>query len=335
MAHSHEHGHDHGLGPDHGHGHTHASHAHAGHSHAGHDHARGANARALTFALGLTLAFLVVEVVGGLLTQSLALISDAAHMFTDATGLAVALAAVKLAARPADSKRTFGYARFEILAAAFNAVLLFLVALYILYEAYQRLTNPTAVQSLPMLLIAILGLGVNFASMRILEAGKDASLNIKGAYLEVWADMLGSLGVILAACAIWLTGWNWVDPLVAVAIGLWVLPRTWSLLKESTNILLQGVPSGLAIADIDRDLRAVAGVRGLHSLHVWALTSGQNVLSAHIEILPDEPDAMALRQRVEAVLRETYAITHITIQLEDGRGHCVTEDGADISGSVP
>ncbi len=303
----------------HAHGHSHGSGGH------GHDHGRGASARQLTLALVLTSAFLIAEVVGGILTQSLALISDAAHMFTDAAGLAIALAAVKLGERPADAKRTFGYARFEILAATFNAVLLFLVALYILYEAYQRFTSPADVQSLPMLAIATLGLLVNLVCMRILSTGKDESLNVKGAYLEVWADMLGSIGVILAAGAIWLTNWNWIDPLVAVAIGLWVLPRTWSLLRESLNILLQGVPEGLALAEIEQALRAVPGLTGLHSLHVWALTSGQNVLSAHIEIGPDVADAMAFRGRVEGMLHERFGIDHITIQLEDGRGHCVTE----------
>jgi cobalt-zinc-cadmium efflux system protein len=277
----------------------------------------------------LTSCFLVAEVVGGILTQSLALISDAAHMFTDAAGLAIALAAVKLGERPADAKRTFGYARFEILAAAFNAVLLFLVALYILYEAYQRFTQPADVQSVPMLAIAALGLVVNFACMKILDAGKDESLNVKGAYLEVWADMLGSLGVILAAAAIWLTGWNWIDPLVAVAIGLWVLPRTWTLLRESLNILLQGVPEGMAIADVEAALRAVPGLRDLHSLHVWAMTSGQNVLSAHLEIAPEVVDAMAFRRSVEGLLHERFKIDHITIQLEDGRGHCITEGHAE------
>lgn len=314
MGHDHSHGHPDGAGHGRGGGH-------------GHDHGRGANARQLTWALVLTSCFLVAEVVGGLLTQSLALISDAAHMFTDAAGLGIALAAVKLGERPADARRTFGYARFEILAAAFNAVLLFLVAIYILYEAYQRFTQPIEVQSLPMLAIAVLGLVVNFACMRILGAGKDESLNVKGAYLEVWADMLGSVGVILAASAIWLTGWNWVDPLVAVAIGLWVLPRTWSLLRESLNILLQGVPEGIAIADIEAALRAVPGLKGLHSLHVWAMTSGQNVLSAHLEIAPDVADAMAFRGRVESLLHERFGIDHITIQLEDGRGHCVTDAG--------
>lgn len=315
-----------------GHSHTHEPGTGGGH---GHSHGRGATARQLSIALILTSAFLVAEVVGGILTQSLALISDAAHMFTDAAGLAIALAAVKLGERPPDAKRTFGYARFEILAAAFNAVLLFLVALYIMYEAYRRLVEPAEVQSLPMLAIAALGLIVNLICMRILEAGKDESLNVKGAYLEVWADMLGSLGVILAAAAIWLTGWNCIDPLVAVAIGLWVLPRTWVLLRESLNILLQGVPEGLVLEDVEKALRAVPGLKDLHSLHVWALTSGRNVLSAHIEIGPEVADAMAFRSSVESVLHEQFAIDHITIQLEDGRGHCVTEGQGENRRGVP
>ena len=299
-----------------------------GHSHShshGHDHTRGANARALAWALGLTSVFLVVEVVGGILTQSLALISDAAHMFTDAAGLAIALTAVKLAQKPADARRTFGYARFEILAAAFNAVLLFFVAIYILVEAYQRFVEPAAVQSIPMLAVAFVGLVVNLICMRILDAGKEESLNIKGAYLEVWSDMIGSAGVMLAAGLIWLTGWNWIDPVVAVAIGAWVLPRTWALLRESLNILLQGVPEGLVMQDIDTAVRQVPGVTGVHSLHVWALTSGQNGLSAHIEVGPGVSDPMALRARVEDLLSSRFGLSHITIQLEDSQAPCVTE----------
>ncbi len=175
---------------------------------AGHNHVAGAsNASALTKALALTGAFLVVEVIGGILTGSLALISDAAHMLTDTVGLAIALAGIKIGERPADSRRTFGYQRFEILAAAFNAILLFAVAGYILFEGINRFVHPREVQSLPMMLIAVVGLGVNFAAMRLLSAGKTTSLNVKGAYLEVWSDMLGSLGVIGAAMVIWLTGW--------------------------------------------------------------------------------------------------------------------------------
>lgn len=297
-----------------------------GHSHShGHDHGRGANARALTWALALTTVYLVVEVAGGILTQSLALISDAAHMFTDAAGLAIALTAVKLAQKPADARRTFGYARFEILAAALNAVLLFFVAIYILAEAYQRFVEPADVASIPMLAVAAVGLVVNLVCMRILDAGKDHSLNLKGAYLEVWSDMIGSAGVMLAACLIWLSRWNWIDPIVAVAIAAWVLPRTWVLLRESLHILLQGVPEGLVLQDIDSAVRALPGVSGVHSLHVWALTSGQNVLSAHVEVSQDVTDLMALRGQIEQLLSTRFGLSHITIQLEDSRGACVTE----------
>lgn len=300
------------------------------------NHAHGAttNERRLKLALGLTLTFLLAEVVGGILTKSLALISDAAHMFTDSAGLAIALVAIRIAQRPADSKRTFGYYRFEILAAAFNAVLLFLVATYIFYEAIERFRSPAEVQSLPMLLIASLGLLVNFAAMKILDDGQAESLNIKGAYLEVWADFLGSLGVIGAAAAIWLTGWAWIDPLVAVAIALWVLPRSWTLLSESLNILLQGVPEGLALREIDDALRQVAGVSDIHSLHVWGLTSGRNVLSAHI-VTPSEAGTVELRKSIERILHDRFEITQTTIQFEDGTGHGVgSHDGAD-EGQAP
>ncbi len=199
---------------------------------ADHDHTAGANAKALTRALLLTSTFLVIEVVGALMTGSLALLSDAAHMFTDAAALAIALLAVRMGRKAADDARTYGYARFEILAAAFNAVLLFLVALYILYEAYRRLSQPQEIASVGMLGVAVAGLVINLISMRILSSGKDESLNLKGAYLEVWADMLGSLGVILGAVVIYFTGWSWVDSVVAVLIGLWVVPRTWTLLSE-------------------------------------------------------------------------------------------------------
>lgn len=287
-----------------------------------HDHARAQTAeRPLTFALALTSTFLVAEVVGGILTNSLALISDAAHMFTDAAGLAIALVAIKIGKKPADQKRTFGYYRFEILAAAFNAVLLFLVALYILYEAYNRFMSPPEVHAVPMLVIALLGLVINFASMRLLSGGKEESLNVKGAYLEVWSDFLGSVGVIAAAIAIKTTGWNWIDALVAVGIGLWVLPRTWSLLSQSLNILLQGVPEGLRVGEIESALRAVPGVVEIHSLHVWALTTGRNVVSAHVVVADDNPDLIDLRKRLESVLHDKFGLDHTTIQIEDRTGH--------------
>ncbi|WP_281399800.1 cation diffusion facilitator family transporter [Sphingomonas rhizophila] len=200
------------------------------HDHGGgaHNHAAGANSKMLAIALGLTTAFLIAELIGSFVFNSLALLSDAAHMFTDSAALAIALAAVKIGQRPADDARTFGYRRFEILAAAFNALLLFAVAGYVLWEGIGRFFEPAEVQSTGMLIVAAIGLVVNLIAMKLLSAGKESSLNVKGAYLEVWADMLGSIGVIVGALVIMFTGWQWVDPLVAIGIGLWVLPAPGS-----------------------------------------------------------------------------------------------------------
>jgi cobalt-zinc-cadmium efflux system protein len=286
------------------------------HGHAGHDHTAGANERSLKIALVLTTAFLIVELVGGIMTSSLALISDAAHMFTDTAALAIALMAIRIAKRPADSKRTFGYHRFEILAAAFNAMLLFGVAVYILYEAYLRLKAPPEIQSTAMLVIAVVGLFVNLASMKVLASGQESSMNVKGAYLEVWADMIGSVGVIAGALIIKFTGWSWVDSLVAVGIGLWVVPRTWTLLKSSVNILLEGVPDDIDMEKVKAALLSVPGVASIHDLHVWSVTSGKTTLTVHMVTKPDvhgERDILpVVRQRLE----QDFKITHSTVQCE-------------------
>lgn len=293
------------------------------HSHAA---AGGGNERALWLALGLTGAFMIAEVVAGVLSNSLALISDAAHMFTDTAALAIALVAIRVGKRPSDKKRTFGYYRFEILAAAFNAILLFGVALYILFEAYQRFSHPPAIESTAMLVVASLGLVINLISMRLLSGGQDQSLNIKGAYLEVWSDMLGSGGVIVGAILIKLTGWAWVDSAVAVAIGLWVVPRTWQLLRISLNILLEGVPEGVGMQEIDEALRAVPGVISVHDLHVWAITS--NKLSLTVHVVTSAPDAQVfdLLTTIRKMLAERFEVSHTTVQLE--RTPCEQADGA-------
>lgn len=280
-----------------------------------HGHAGAGNERMLWSALALTGTFMFTEAAAGFISGSLALISDAAHMLTDAAALAIALAAVRVAKRAADLARTYGYYRFEILAAAFNALVLFGVAIYILFEAYARLRQPAEIQTGAMMVVAIVGLVVNVISMRLLSAGKEASLNIKGAYLEVWSDMLGSVGVIVGAMLIRLTGWTWVDPVIAVGIGLWVLPRAWILLKESLNILLEGVPSGIGVSQIESALAKVQGVRGVHDLHVWALTTGKPTLSAHV--LHDQGmDHDALLDPLKQVLEREFGIYHTTLQLE-------------------
>lgn len=284
------------------------------HSHS-HTHGAGANSRMLAIALGLTTAFLVAELIGSFVFNSLALLSDAAHMFTDSAALAIALAAIKIGQRPADDKRTYGYRRFEILAAAFNALLLFAVAGYVLWEGIARFYKPVEVQSTGMLVVAAIGLVVNLIAMRLLSAGTEQSLNIKGAYLEVWADMLGSVGVIAGAVTIMLTGWQRVDPAVAIGIGLWVLPRTWILLRDTTHILLEGVPRGLRLADVRAAISSTPGVASTHDLHVWSMTSDDISASAHVE-LEKGADAETVRMTVAAMLHEQFDIEHATIQVE-------------------
>lgn len=270
------------------------------------------NERALLIALLLTTCFLIAEVIGGFITGSLALISDAAHMFTDSAALAIALVAIKVGKRVADRKRTFGYYRFEILAATVNAILLFAVAIYIIFEAYQRLKNPSEIQSMGMLLVAIAGLCVNLVSMRILSGGKENTINMKGAYLEVWSDMLGSIGVIIGALLIRWTGWGWIDSVIAVAIGLWVLPRTWKLLRDSLNILLEGVPEGVDITMIEKATLDLPGVEGVHDLHVWEISSGKISLTMHVVSKRDS----SLLASIQSMLTDKFDIHHSTIQLE-------------------
>lgn len=279
----------------------------------------------LRLALLLTGSYLLAEVVGGLVFGSLALLSDAAHMFTDFAALVIALAAIRLGKRPADPQRTFGYKRFEILAAALNASVLFLVAFYILFEAYRRLREPVEIQSLPMLLVALGGLAVNLIAARLLAAGSAESLNVKGAYLEVLSDLLGSLAVIAGAIVIYFTGWNWVDPLLAALIGLWILPRTWHLLSASVNILLEGVPGGVDLRQLQADLAALPGVQEVHDLHVWALTQGANAMSVHLVTQPETADP-GLVQKAQEVAG-SHGIEHTTIQIED-RTVAENESGA-------
>lgn len=299
-----------------------------GHDHKGndaHDHTAGANARQLTIALALTGTFLAVEIAGGLYFNSLALLSDAAHMFTDAAALGLALLAIHIGRRAADDRRTFGYRRFEILAAAFNAILLFVVAGYVLYEGVKRIFEPEPVGSIGMLAVAAVGLIVNLISMKVLAGGKDSSLNVKGAYLEVWADMLGSLGVIVAAVVIMLTGWRWVDPIVAILIGLWVLPRTWILLRNTTHILLEGAPKGLALAEVRTAMLAVPGVASLHDLHVWVSGADQPSCTVHL-VLSEGADAEAVRIKAANLLEAKFGLHHATIQAEA----LLCEDASDL-----
>lgn len=286
---------------------------------AGHSHShigKHTSERALWFTLILTTVFLVIELGAGIWTHSLALISDAAHMFTDTAALAISLAALRIARRNPDDKRTFGYHRFEILAATFNASLLLLVAVYILYEAWMRLENPPDIASGPMLGVAVAGLVINLISMKLLKAGKDENLNVKGAYLEVWSDMLGSVGVIVGAVLIRWTGASWIDSAIAVAIGLWVLPRTWILLRSSLNVLLEGVPEDLDLADVGKEIQNVPGVASLHDLHVWSITSGKASLTVHVVCTSAVTDWQELLQRIRRRIAEKFNLHHSTVQIE-------------------
>lgn len=301
----------------------------------GHDHSHAVvtegNAKKLTFALMLTVTFLVIEVIAGFMTQSLALLSDAAHMFTDAAALAIALAAIKIGKLPADDKRTFGYQRFEILAALFNASMLFMVAVYILFEAYQRFSHPPEIQSTGMMAVAVIGLIINLISMRILFSSSKDSLNVKGAYLEVLSDALGSVGVIIGAAVIYFTGWMWVDTVIAVLIGFWVLPRTWILLKQSINILLEGVPEEIDIEKLRNDLLGLKGVESIHQLKVWAITSKNVHLTVHL--LAPCADKNELYRSALEMLSHEHGITEMTLQIEDdlcaAHGHQPAEDAHD------
>ena len=284
----------------------------------GHDHGSGAirHERPLWWAFGLTTVFLVADVVGGLMTNSLALLSDAAHMGTDVIALAISLVAVRLSRRPPDAKRTYGYARLEAIGALINGGMLFLVAGYILWEAVGRFRAPPPVASTGMLVIAALGLAVNLISMRLLKAGSGESLNVKGAYLEVWADMLGSLGVIVGAVIIMATNWTLADPIIAVLIGLWVLPRTWTLVREAGQVLMQGAPHGLNV-DTVRDLMlAHPGVQTVHDLHIWALGSKEPILTAHVVVADPAQSAESVRRSLLAALDESFGIEHATLQVE-------------------
>ena len=311
-ANSHDHDHDHGH-DRHGHGHAH------GHDHAGghHDHAAGASANRIAIALGLNLSVLGAELFGAWAFRSLALLSDAAHMFTDAAALAIALAALAIAKRPADESRTYGYRRFEILAAAFNAVLLFLVGGFVLVEGIRRFVEPVPVASVGMMAVAALGLVANLVAMAVLAGGRGDSMTVRGAYLEVMADALGSLAVIVGALAIYLTGQQWLDPLIGIGIALWVLPRAWSLLRDTTQILLEGVPARLSLADVRAAIAEAEGVRGVHDLHLWSLAGDDASLTAHVELTEataPEPVRVALIR----MLGERFSVHHVTLQLESG-----------------
>ena len=288
----------------------------------GHNHGTSApragarHVRPLLISLGLTFAFLIVQVVTGFITGSLALLSDAGHMATDVLGLGMALAAIQAASHAQNHpQRTFGLYRLEILAALANAVLLFGVAGYIGFEAINRLSNARDVASTPVLVVCVIGLVINVIAFKLLRAGSKESLNVRGAYLEVMSDMLGSIGVIAAAIIWGITGWKWVDPVIGAAIGLFILPRAYKLGRTAIRVLVQSAPEHLNVAALQADLATIAGVIDVHDLHVWTLTSEMDVASAHL-MVASGVDTHSVLDQARVLLAERYGITHATLQVE-------------------
>ena len=281
-----------------------------------HTHSAAAGHRnRLVGVFGLTLAVFLIEIVGGLASNSLALLADAGHMFTDVFGIGFALAAIGIAGRPATDSRTFGFLRFEILAAAVNAVLLFGVAAFVLFEAWQRLSDPPEVVSGLMLAVGVLGLAANAISVWVLRKAQGDSLNMRGAYLEVLGDLAGSMAVIVAAMVIALTGWQQADAVASAVIGLLILPRTWGLLREAVDILLEATPKGVDLDTVRSHIVAASGVVDVHDLHAWTITSGMNVVSAHV-VLDDGADAPSVLDELCRCLSGDFDIEHSTFQLE-------------------
>jgi cobalt-zinc-cadmium efflux system protein len=293
-----------------------------GHGHGTAASASGRMAGRLWAAFGIAAAIMVVEFVVGFATSSLALVSDAAHMLTDVVGVGLALAAIMAARRAkAKSHRTFGLYRAEVLAALANAVLLFGVAGYVVYEAVQRFDNPPAVPGVPVMLAALAGLAANIISFLLLRDGAKESLNVRGAYLEVLADLVGSVGVLISALVTILFGWRYADPIVGVAIGLWVLPRTWGLARRSLHILFQHAPERVDVDELTKRLCALPGVAEVHDVHVWTLTSGMEVVSAHLTITADAEQTEVLRA-AQALLTADYGLEHATLQVESPNARC-------------
>ncbi len=308
MEHGHEHHHDHDHSRDHGR----EGHAH-GHCHHGHDH--GATRRAISIAFFLTAGFMGVEFAGGLLTGSMALLSDSLHMLTDAAALGMSFFAARLASLKPDSARTFGYRRAEVVAALANAMLLWILTGYMFREIYERFREPVPVLSGPMLVIAVIGLLVNIASAYILHAHSEGNINVRGAFLHVLGDLAGSVAAIAAGAVIWLTNWTRADTIVSLLINLLILFSSTRLLMEAFHILMEGAPRGLSMAALERALRAVDGVSDVHELHAWSLSSGFNALSAHLVVKDPSLQQSALKAAT-GVAEAEFGIKHSVFQVE-------------------
>ena len=291
--HNHDHSHDHGLG--------------------GHHH--GGTGRTLVFSLCLTLAFAFVEAIGGWWADSLALMSDAGHMLTDSSSLAIGALAAWMAKRPASKVHSFGLQRAEVLGALINAVLMIVVVVAIAFSAIQRFAEPREVAGVPVMVIATIGLVMNIVVAAILMRGEQ-TMNVRGALIHVLGDLLGSVAAIVAGAVILLTGWMPIDPLLSLAVSALILVSAWRLLKEVVHVLMEGVPKGVDAEKVSDELAGVEGVHSVHDLHIWSLSSSQRALAAHIEI-GRMSDWQTILPRLQALLAERFSITHTTLQPED------------------
>ncbi|MCX5386752.1 cation diffusion facilitator family transporter [Streptomyces sp. NBC_00083] len=308
------------MGAGHDHGHTHGGPPPTG-------TAAAAYRGRLRIALGITLTVMVVEIVGGLLADSLALVADAAHMATDGLGLAMALLAIHFANRPAAGNRTFGYARAEILAALLNCMLLLGVGGYILFEAVARFVEPAGTAGGTAVVFGLIGLVANSVSLCLLMKGQQESLNVRGAFLEVLSDALGSGAVVVAGLVIMTTGWQAADPIASLVIGVMIVPRTVKLLRETLNVLLESAPKGVDMAEVRSHIVELPGVEDVHDLHAWTITSGMPVLSAHVVVSQEMLDSVGhekLLHELQGCLGDHFDVEHCTFQLEPG-GHAEHE----------
>ena len=280
-----------------------------------HSHGEQSSKRRLILAISITGSWFVIELAGGIYSNSLALIADAAHMLTDLGALSLSLFALQISTRPATHEKTYGYLRAEILAALANGIFLVLVGLYIFYEAYQRFLEPPVIKSIPMLLVATTGLLANLVTAYILYRSRNESLNLRGAFLHVLMDTLGSAGAILAGLLIWLKQWFLADAVVSVIVGALVLYSSWKLVSESVDILLEATPRHLNISDILKDLGSVQGVISIHDLHVWSISTRMAAMSCHV-VLKAEADPGFVLSELSHLMREKYEVSHTTIQIE-------------------
>lgn len=301
---SHDHPHDH-------------SHPHSGAGRHHHDHTRGASQRTLLIVLALTFGYMIAEAVGGYLANSLALLSDAGHMLTDVAALALSLLAVRFASRPATPNKTYGFYRLEILAALTNGVTLIVLSVLICIEAYGRFRRPEDVQGWTLIWISTGGLLVNVVSAWMLSRSAHAdSLNMRGAFVHVLGDLLGSAAAIAAGVLIVWRGWRWADPLFSVVISLLIVYNSWRIVADAVNVLLEGAPSHINMAAVEQAIREVAGVRAIHDLHIWTITSDRHVLTAHIVVSSADESCRVLRE-VRTLLADRFNLAHSTIQIED------------------